>query len=278
VNAAVIGGPVLAAWLLGTFRLAIDGIAVDVRSSRRIRHVLAYLLTHRRRAVPRDVLMDVFWPAAAPTAARNSLHVTLSGVRQALRAVSPAVVIERRFDAYRIAGSISVWLDVEQFELSRDEGVRAERRGDMVTAQRCYEAACHLYDGDFLADEPYAEWAGPVREALRLAAIDVQSRLMEIYIERTDYAPAAILGRRILATDPCNERIHRRLMTCYAATDQRHLALVQYHRLVDALWTGLRTTPAPETTELFQRLRRRSVEPGAVEASNQPAWRSKFTA
>ena len=35
--------------------------------------------------MPRDVLMDVFWRDAEPEAARDSLHVALSGVRRALR-------------------------------------------------------------------------------------------------------------------------------------------------------------------------------------------------
>ena len=54
--------PVLTARLLGRFVVTIDGQLVDTQSSRRTRNVLAYLLAHRRAAVPRDVLMDVFWP------------------------------------------------------------------------------------------------------------------------------------------------------------------------------------------------------------------------
>jgi hypothetical protein len=70
---------VLTAHFFGTFRVSVDGTPVDTASSRRTRNVLAYLLAHRRAAVPRDVLMEVFWPAAAPDAARNSLHVALTG-------------------------------------------------------------------------------------------------------------------------------------------------------------------------------------------------------
>jgi DNA-binding SARP family transcriptional activator len=97
---------VLTAHFFGTFRVSIDGAPVDIGASRRTRNLLAYLLAHRRAAVPRDVLMDVFWPAAAPDAARNSLHVALTGVRQALRAASPRSVVERRFDTYRIDDAV----------------------------------------------------------------------------------------------------------------------------------------------------------------------------
>ena len=246
----------LTAQFFGTFRVSVDGVPVDTGSSRPARNVLAYLLAHRRAPVPRDVLMDVFWPAAGPDAARNSLHVALSRIRQAVRAASPAAVIERCFDTYRIAGPVTVWTDVEHFEQACAAGRRADRAGDAVTAIRSYETACQLYQGDFLAEEPYAAWAAAPRDALRLQAVDVQSRLVELYIDGGGYGPAALLGRRILAIDPCNEAVHRRLMVCYAAAGMRHLALAQYDRLTATLWEAFRVRPAAETVDVYERLRR----------------------
>ena len=248
--------PLLAAHFLGTFRVTVDGILVDTSSRRRTRQVLAYLLAHRRTPIPRDVLTEVFWPAAAVAAARNSLHVALSSIRQALRAASPEAAIERRFDTYRIADSVTVWTDVEQFERYRVAGALAERRGDHLAALRSQEAACQIYEGDFLADEPYLDWAAPVRDALRLDAVEIQGRLVERYLEQGAYGPAAVLARRILAIDPCNEPVNRWLMASYAAAGHRHLALSQYHRLVELLWTTLRVTPSAETTALFDEVRR----------------------
>src|SRR5215211_3341699 len=75
---STMASPMLTAHFLGTFRVTVDGALVDTVSSRRTRSVLAYLLAHRRTPVPRDVLMEVFWPAAEPNSARNSLHVAPS--------------------------------------------------------------------------------------------------------------------------------------------------------------------------------------------------------
>jgi len=252
--------PVLAAHFLGTFRVTVGGVPVDTTSRRRTRHVLAYLLAHRRAPIPRDVLTEVFWPGAAAGAARNSLHVALSSVRQALRAANPEAVVERRFDTYRVAGAVTVWTDVEQFGRSRADAMLAERRGDQASALSHQEAACQLYLGDFLADEPYVDWAAPVRDALRLEAIEIQSRLVERYLGQRSYGPAAILARQILAIDPCHEAVNRRLMACYAATGQRHLALAQYHRLAELLWTTFRVRPSARTTALFEDLRQPRYE------------------
>ncbi|GAA1655718.1 AfsR/SARP family transcriptional regulator [Actinoplanes couchii] len=252
--------PVLTAHFLGTFQLTVDGATVDTTSRRRTRHVLAYLLAHRRAPVPRDVLTDVFWPGADPAAARNSLHVALSSARSVLRAVAPQAGIERRFDTYRIADTVPVWTDAEQFARDRAAAIRAERHGDHDAALAHREAACQLYLGDFLADEPYLDWAAPVRESLRLEMIETQGRLVEAYLGRGLYAAAAFLARQILAIDPCNEAVNRRLMACYAATGQRHLALSQYHRLADLLWSTYRVRPSAGTTALFDRLRQPRCE------------------
>lgn len=243
------------AHFLGAFRASIDGTVVDTGSSRRTRNLIAYLLAHRRAGVPRDVLMEVFWPGAAPDSARNSLHVGLSGARRVLHAACPQPVIERRFETYRIAGSVAVWTDVEQFEEDCAAAHAARRADDPAAAARHCEAACQLYQGDFLADEPYLEWAAERREGLRLRAVEIQSRLVQVYAARGEYGPASVLGRRILVTDPCNEQVHRRLMSCYAASGQRHLALLHYQQMAATLWQTLQVRPSAETTSLYERLR-----------------------
>lgn len=254
---------VMAAHLLGGFRLSIDGIPIDVAPRRRVRDVLAYLVTHRRAPVPRDVLMEAIWPGARPDQARNSLHVALSGARRAIRTASPAPVIERYRDGYRIAPTVDVWTDVEQFEREFAAGRRADVAG--VPALRHYETACQVYGGDFLADDPYTEWTCGRREELRLAAIAAQSRLVDAYVGHGAFAAAAALARRVLDRDPCNEHVHRQLMLCYAATGLRHMALFQYHRLADELWNTFRARPSAPTQRLYELLRRRDTVPSSVE-------------
>jgi DNA-binding SARP family transcriptional activator len=86
----------LSARMLGSLTVTLNGTIVDTLSSRRTRQVLAYLLLHRRAAVPRDVLMETFWPMSSPEIARNNLHVALNGVRQVLRVASPRHVQAQR--------------------------------------------------------------------------------------------------------------------------------------------------------------------------------------
>ncbi len=64
---------------------------------------------------------------------------------------------------------------------------------------------------------------------------------------------------KLLGCDNCREDAHCRLMRCYSRQGQLQLALRQYHSCAAALRTELDVAPAPATTDLFNRIRRREV-------------------
>ncbi len=245
---------ILSARMLGSLVVTLNGIAVDTSSSRRTRQVLAFLLLQRRAAVSRDVLMDTFWPTASPEAARNNLHVALSGVRQALRVASPVSVLQRRHDTYRLDAD-ETWVDVEAFGRQCAEGRRADRAGDTATAFRCYAAADQLYEGDLLADDPYLHWVSLQRESMRLEVLQAQRRLAELYAADGDYAGAVLIARRALGIDPYDEAVHRQLMLAFRNVGQLHLALAQYQRYANLLWEAFQVRPSPQTVHLNEQLR-----------------------
>ena len=249
----------LTARLLGGCVIAVNGCVIDTSSSRRTRNLLAYLVTHRDAPVARDVLMDVFWPHATPEAARNSLHVALSGVRRALRAVTSYPLLQRRFDTYRLVPAAGAWVDVTEFEHYCQLGRRLDRAGDDVAARQAYETGVDLYEGDFLADDPYTPWALQVRDRLRLQVVEVSARLVDLQLDAGDLTSAMSTARAGLALDPCNELLHRQLMAAYATSGQVHRALAQYHQCTELLWDEFRVRPTPETSRLFEELRRPSL-------------------
>ena len=154
--------PLLNARLLGPMLVTLNGRRVDTTSSRRTRYLLAYLLLHRRSAVPRDVLMETFWPDARPAAARNSLHVALTGVRRVLGRAWPGRCWCAGTAATSSCPTCPIWVDVDEFERCCRDGRRADRRGADERALAAYAAADRLYGGDLLAEDPYADWASLV--------------------------------------------------------------------------------------------------------------------
>lgn len=251
--------PTLTIHLLGAFRVALNDRPIESWPSGRGRAIFKYLMAHHGRAIPRDVLMDVFWPEASPDAARNNLNVAMHGLRQALKAVTDQQVVMFREGAYQLHGEIRQWLDVEEFERHLDAGHRFETTGRLVAATAEYEIAAGLYQGDFLADDPYEEWPVLRREQLRVAYLDTLDRLSEIYFSQEQYAACATLCQLMLARDNCREDAHCRLMRCYSRQGQHHLALRQYQICAETLRAELNVDPAPTTTHLYERIRLREA-------------------
>jgi len=247
--------PELAVHLLGPLHVAVDDVAVEVWSSARCRSLFGYLLTHRQPWPPREVLMEVFWPESSPEASRNSLNVALHGLRRTLRTITDIPVVVHGGGSYRINQELSLWLDVDEFDRRVDSGRHFEEAGDVNQAKHDYELAGGIYRGDFLADDPYEDWAALTRERLRLAHLDALGRLSNLYFNAGHYTACASLCQRIIERDPCREDAHRRLMRCYSRQSQPHLALIQYRACVRALTDELGVGADPATARLHDQIR-----------------------
>jgi DNA-binding SARP family transcriptional activator len=246
----------LAVHLLGPLQVTANDVPVEDWSSGRYRSLFGYLVTHRQPWPKRDVLMDVFWPESEPRASRNSLNVTMHGLRRLLRTASDATVIEYTAGLYRLHPDVRLWLDTDEFETRVSHARRLDDEGDASRATDEYEVAAALYQGDFLEEDPYEEWAAPIRERLRLTYLDALGKLARLHFTAGRYAACAGLCQRIIGLDPCREDAHRRLMRCYSRQGQRHLALLQYRACARALASDLGVGPDRATTELQARIRR----------------------
>lgn len=251
-------GTGLSAWFLGSFRVTLDHRPVAL-GSRRTRVLLAYLIDHGGVPVPRDVLMDVFWPRSTPEAARNSLHVAMWALRRELAAAWPGSVVECRGDVYGFADEVVLWSDVAEMAQRCDRGAAAAAAGRLTEAVEEYEAARSLCRGVYLADDPYLEWALQRRDDLRLRALGCAERLSELYLELGNVRETEALCNHVLREEPCHEPVARRLMLAYARLGQPHMALREYDRIVRQLDSDLGVRVAAETVALVDAIRRRAT-------------------
>lgn len=238
--------------MLGRFAVNIQNVALKGPASRSL-SLLKYFMLNHKQSIPREVLMDVFWPDAEPETARNNLNVAIHAIRRALRAVTDLPVILYSGGAYNITPDVQIWLDVEEFERLVHAGQRLESRNQLAAVSE-YEAAISLYQGDFLQENPYEGWTVLTRESLRMAYLNTLDSLGRIYFSQERYAACIMACQRILDRDRCREDAHCLLMRCYSHQGQDHLALRQYQACVEALRLELGVGPAPATTRLFQQI------------------------
>lgn len=244
--------------LLGELQVVLDERPVGKWVSGRGRAVFEYLVVHRHSRVRRERLMNVFWPEAEPDAARNSLNVAIHGLRQSLRAAAgDHQVVIHRDGSYLIEPALDLWVDIEVFEDLVKSARQHLTSDDLAAAQADFQAAIGLYQGELLADDPYERWAQVTREHLRLAYLDCLDQLGRLRFDSGDYSGCADVCLKLLACDNCREDTQRRLMRCRSRIGQPQLALRQYHTFVATLDAELHLPPAPATTELAARIRRR---------------------
>ena len=241
--------------MLGPFTLSIQDSLIKLSATRGL-SLLKYMLLHNNQSTPREILMDVFWPDLNPGAARNNLNVTIYALRKELRSATDEELICYEDSAYHLSRKIKLWLDVEEFEGCINAGKRFETQNQTASAVAEYEIAVNLYQGDFLADNPYDDWTVFDRERLRVTYLDTLNRLSQIYFSQERYAACINLSQLILNHDLCREDAHYRLMQCFSRLGQGPLALRQYQVCVEALQAELEVDPAPDTTQLYEQIRR----------------------
>ena len=245
----------LAAYCLGSFRLFHNQHMVSPWSSRKGLAALEYLILHHPTPVPKEVLIDVFWPNAGVEAGRRNLHQAVYAVRQVFRkhGLDPQA-LQFEQDHYFLDPKLGLWTDVVEFEQHVQAGRRQELLGQAKAAMAEYAIAQGLYQGDLLEDDLYDDWPRWRRQSLRNTYLDLADRLSEYYLQQQDYSAAMTVSWRILSFDHCYEQAHCRLMKCYMAQGQRHMAVRQYHLCADALQADLDLFPSEETTALYRQL------------------------
>lgn len=193
-------------------------------------HVLKYLVAERNRVVHVEQIAEALWPGAGPAALNNVRHFVHS-LRDKLEPDrpkrSPSSFIVAVQGGYAIDRR-RVEIDADEFEQGVEAGTRAARAGLTDEAETKLREALALYRGDFLADEPYAEWAYLERERLRGLATDALRLLATLFAKRENIAGAAELLEQLAELEPYDGDVHKQLLTAWLRLGRRTEASRRY--------------------------------------------------
>ncbi len=250
------GQVVLEVHMLGGFQVFDNGVPIERWPKGKGRQILKYLLLNRHVPVPKEVLMEVFWPDQEATNARNNLNVAVYSIRRAFRKVRRGFFhIVFQNGAYLLNPEVEVWIDTEAFLSAVREGRQREASGQIEAAMAAYRKAVELYRGDFLPEDIYEDWTAELREEYRNHQRELLDRLGSHYLQAGDVDSCLRVSRRLVAMEPCEEAAHERLMRCYVALGQRHLALRQFTLCEKALRRELDLAPGPDIRKLYEEIR-----------------------
>lgn len=227
-------GPTLRIEALGRTRVSSAEGPVEGRwLGNRPGQVLKFLVTERNRTVYADEIVEKLTPNAGlsrTAGLRYFIHI----LRDHLEPDRPpgrgsSFVLAAR-GGY-LLDHAHVWIDASEFEDEVGAGLAAHARGDGDEAVERLSRALALYRGDFLADEPYAEWAFDERDRLRQIASNGLRALAELRKRADDLAGAIACLERLGDLEPFDVDIHRDLLVALLRRGSRSMAMRRYDAL-----------------------------------------------
>jgi DNA-binding SARP family transcriptional activator len=241
---------------LGQFGLAIGGLGLDVESWKRKQAavVLKCLVSQLGRPVHRERLIEWLWPEADEQRGWERLKVTISFLRAKLRdGGATNEVIETVGQSYLLRRD-AVWADADIFASLVSAGWALLNDGDLGQARARFEEAESLYRGDYLEDEPYAEWCAEERERLREIHLELLSGMAKCYAEDGLFMEASRVCRAALSNDPCRESFLRSLLQNLVMLGRPDWAESHYASWSRTLDEEYGLQPTRETLQVYQRL------------------------
>ncbi len=242
---------------LGNFRISLNDQPVSNWPGKKAKLLCAYLFLHKR-PVYRDKLMDMFWPDAGTSSARNCLNVTLHQVRASFQEIDQDVtIIQFKDDCYCINPDIEITRDIDVFKSHWRRAKTFDNEKKHFSALPEYELAAAVYKGDFMEEEVYERWIDNERESLKESYLLILDRISYFYSTNGKPDVAIDLCDQILKKDECREDIHRRLMKCFFRIGQPQRALKQFEKCTKALEDELEVKPTKKTIELYEMIKNR---------------------
>jgi DNA-binding SARP family transcriptional activator len=227
-------GPRLRIFALGRTRVMsaesqLEGRWLDNRAGQ----ILKFLVAERHRIAYSDEIVERLWPNAGASDTRGLryfIHVLREHLEPRGAPNPPSSFVLATRGGY-VLDDRRVWIDADAFEELVKAGMSARSRGDAVTAREHLDRAMDLYRGEFLADEPYAEWTVLERERLRQVASDALRVAAALSEEIGDIPAAAASLKRLADLEPYDVDVHRDLLVILLRDGRRSEALRRYEAL-----------------------------------------------
>jgi DNA-binding SARP family transcriptional activator len=226
-------GPQLRIFALGQTRVmsaetVIEGRWLDNRPGQ----ILKLLVADRHRRVFSDEIVERLWPGGThdTRGLRNFIHALREQLEPQGAPSPPSSFVLATRGGY-VLHETRVWIDADVFEALLGEGIAAFDGGEERQALEFLHSGLELYRGDFLADEPYAEWALPERERLRRIAGDGLRVLSTLQERGGDLEAAAASLGRLADLEPYDVDVHRDLLVLLLRCRRRSEALRRYDTL-----------------------------------------------
>jgi len=233
---------------------------------RKVVDLFKLLLSVEQHRLHREQVQEILWPTSTLEQAANSFGKTLYLLRRALEPDlqagkgSSSIYVLLDHDTLMLVPD-SIRIDADDFEsftkklqakVRSRSGKESDRQNETLLDE--FDSVLALYKGDYLPEDLYEDWTQRRRDRLRRNHSWLLENAAELALTIGKGLRASEYLLELLDRNSADEQTHRQLMLVYARLGRRSDAINQYLTLRKALREELRTTPLPETNELFRQI------------------------
>jgi DNA-binding SARP family transcriptional activator len=214
--------------------------------------LLKFLVAERGRTIHAEEIAEAIWPQSHSRVlgnVRHYVHALRERLEPGRMKRGESLFVLGHHGGYQL-NLDRIDLDVDEFERQVERGVAQLRDGAVLAAAGSLTEAMELYEGDFLADMPFAEWAFAERERLRAVASRALWALAEIRIESDELDQAAEQLQQLAEMFPIDPYVHRELIALCLRRGRNSEALRRYSALRVRLRRHLGEEPDFELADL----------------------------
>ena len=220
-------------------------VAEDDWPTQKALRLFAHLAINRT-PITDGVLMEMLWPDAPESKARNSLRNAVHQVRTVLKKIDdrpPAKLLVRGRKSGTAKLDFEYILDTELLEEHLKEATAAAESGDTTVAIEKSKLALDLCQGDFL-EGFHDEWAESLRVQHRELYLKAIGTLAQAYLDAEQYEEAEVAARRMLVLDDLREEAHEIAIRALAGDGRSAEAIRHYEQTVDLFEQEIGVAPA----------------------------------
>ncbi|MBI3926696.1 MAG: response regulator [Armatimonadetes bacterium] len=232
-----------------------DKVAEGAWRTRKVKVFFSYLASQWGRLVPDEQLLEIFWPDNYERGRKN-LYWTTSIVRKCLKGdvERGSEIIFRQGEALGLDDQVPRWHDLEEFDRTYAEALKADESGRADLACAGYRRLGQLYQAPYL-DGCYMDWALSLRNVQERMLIEALCRLATHGLSRGDHREALEAAQRVLTLEPCLQKAHLYAMRAYLGLGEGSRAMEQFRDCERILKQEHGLEPSTELLEYYHRAR-----------------------
>lgn len=207
------------------------------------KEIFAYLITHKKINVRKDVLIEMFWPEVSLKEAYHNLYTSIYFIRNTLKKSGIPISIKNNSDSYTM-NMKNVKTD---FEFLLEE-IDKYKFKDIAKLER----AMDLYKGHFLEEESYL-WAEYKMQKYRLIWLETMDYIIETHRKEDNLHRAIINALYVQNIEPYLEKTYYLLMELYSELRDFSSVRNQYNRLEKMLKEEYNIKPEKTITHYLKK-------------------------